>query len=76
MTRWSSRGCECPVLPERLDTYILFRGGGCSKDRDGNLMLKKDMDEQDVTVRSLANSMEARIPVGMIIGKSIEASIG
>lgn len=39
-------------------------------------MLKKDMDEQDVAVRSIANSMEERIPVGLIIGKSIEVSIG
>jgi hypothetical protein len=76
MTRWSSRGCECPLPPDRLDTYILFRGGGCSKDRDGNLLLKKDMDERDVTVRSILNSMEAKIPVGFIIGKSLEASIG
>ncbi|CBF75024.1 predicted protein [Aspergillus nidulans FGSC A4] len=45
-------GNRCHIDDEVVITRI---GGGCSKDRDGNLMLKKDMDEQDVTVRSLAN---------------------
>ncbi|KAL6230477.1 hypothetical protein BDW75DRAFT_234370 [Aspergillus navahoensis] len=45
-------GNRCHIDDEVVITRI---GGGCCKDRNGNLMLKKDMDEQDVTVRSIVN---------------------
>ncbi|KAL4820411.1 hypothetical protein BDW67DRAFT_172641 [Aspergillus spinulosporus] len=45
-------GNRCHIDDEVVITRI---GGGCSKDKNGNLMLKKDMDERDVTVRSLVN---------------------
>ncbi|KAL4973844.1 hypothetical protein BDW66DRAFT_168322 [Aspergillus desertorum] len=45
-------GNRCHIDDEVVITRI---GGGCSKDKNGNLMLKKDMDERDITVRCIVN---------------------
>lgn len=43
-------------------------GGGCTKDKEGNLILIKDQDVDAAPARSLLNNQTLKIPVGLIIG--------
>ncbi|KAE8356136.1 2OG-Fe(II) oxygenase superfamily-domain-containing protein, partial [Aspergillus coremiiformis] len=51
------------------DEVVITRiGGGCTKDADGNLVHIRDQDMKDAMVKSVFNSMEQKIPVGIIVG--------
>ncbi|KAK2739436.1 hypothetical protein FQN57_006565 [Myotisia sp. PD_48] len=43
-------------------------GGACDKNKEGELVQKKDHDPNGAPLRSLLNSMRFEIPVGLIIG--------
>ncbi|KAJ5833593.1 hypothetical protein N7474_001904 [Penicillium riverlandense] len=53
-----------------IDEEIIITrvGGGCTKDKDGNLTLIRDQDFTNVTVKSLLNNQQFRNPVGVVIG--------
>ncbi|KAB8237547.1 uncharacterized protein BDW43DRAFT_321906 [Aspergillus alliaceus] len=59
-------GDRCYIDEEVIITRI---GGGCTKDKDGKLTRVKDQDANDTMVKSLLNSMEQKLPVGIIIGQ-------
>lgn len=72
MKRWYLQGCKC-----NPDSRAYLRvvsnntsGGGCTKDAEGNLILVRDQGSDDSAVSSLINSMNLKVPVGLIIGKS------
>ncbi|GFF64652.1 hypothetical protein IFM60648_01339 [Aspergillus lentulus] len=53
-----------------IDEEVVFTrvGGGCTKDAEGNLILVRDQGSDDSAVSSLINSMNLKVPVGLIIG--------
>ncbi|KAL4810841.1 hypothetical protein BDV18DRAFT_2688 [Aspergillus unguis] len=51
------------------DEVIITRiGGGSEKTKDGKLVLMKNQHEDDNNVKYLMNNMQAKLPIGMIIG--------
>ncbi|KAK1145701.1 hypothetical protein N8T08_003937 [Aspergillus melleus] len=51
------------------DEIVITRvGGGCHKGADGSLILDRNQTADNAQVRSVLNSMEQRIAVGMVIG--------
>ncbi|KAL4892187.1 2OG-Fe(II) oxygenase superfamily-domain-containing protein [Aspergillus ambiguus] len=43
-------------------------GGGCTKDKMGNLVLNKDQDNENIILKSIIRSRELKVPIGIIIG--------
>ena len=51
-----------------LTEVNFISGGGCTKDKEGNLILIKDQDVGAAPARSLLNNQTLNVPVGLIIG--------
>ncbi|KAE8383316.1 hypothetical protein BDV26DRAFT_287818 [Aspergillus bertholletiae] len=51
------------------EVVITRIGGSCSKNANGDLVLVKDQQKEDRLVKCLLNSMEHKVPIGVIIGK-------
>lgn len=67
-TRLLSLECEYHHPAQKVSSDM-FSGGGCTKDKDGNLTLIRDQDFKNVTVKSLLNNQQSKLPVGLVIGK-------
>ncbi|KAH2927129.1 hypothetical protein KXW15_001781 [Aspergillus fumigatus] len=60
---------DCGIRSYIDEEVIVTRvGGGCTKDVEGNLILVRDQGSEDSAVSSLINSMNLKVPVGLIIG--------
>ncbi|KAE8136632.1 2OG-Fe(II) oxygenase superfamily-domain-containing protein [Aspergillus pseudotamarii] len=51
------------------EVVITRIGGSCSRNANGDLVRVKDQEEKDLLVKCLLNSMEQKVPVGIIIGE-------
>ncbi|PYH69162.1 hybrid D-mandelate dehydrogenase-like dehydrogenase/2OG-Fe(II) oxygenase [Aspergillus vadensis CBS 113365] len=60
---------DCGIRSYLDDEVVITRvGGGCTKDANGNLVLIKDQDGDSAAMSSILNSMELKVPVGIVIG--------
>ncbi|GLA64946.1 hypothetical protein AtubIFM54640_006680 [Aspergillus tubingensis] len=61
---------DCGIRSYLDDEVVITRvGGGCTKDANGNLVLIKDQDGDSAAMSSILNSMELKVPVGIVIGE-------
>ncbi|CAG7969934.1 unnamed protein product [Penicillium salamii] len=56
-----------------LDEEILITriGGCCTKDSEGNLILKKDQDAGNTLVKCVLGSQNSKLAVGLVLGKQL-----